>query len=102
MFAQITSIRTPLGGMDSLREMVVSAYLPLVRTQSGYLRAYFLEQVDDFDQAELIVVWTSHADYEQFRGSEAAEHVYQALRALALRIERQGYLVRVAPPTPGT
>lgn len=94
MFAQITSIRTPLGKMDDLREMLKSAYLPLVRAQPGFLRDYFLEQADDQDQAQLIVVWESHAAYEQFRSSQEADEILQQLRRFALRVESQGYIAR--------
>ena len=94
MFAQITSFRTAMGGMDSLRDLVRLTYLPLVRVQPGYLRDYFLEQVDDPDHAQLVVVWDMQAHYEKFRSSEESINVDQALRRLTLRIQSEGYVAR--------
>ena len=95
MFAHITSISTPLEGMDTLRQMIRLTYLPLVRTQPGFVRDYFLEQVDDPDHAQLIMVWESHAAFEQFRGSEAAQAIDEELHRLSLRVESAGFLARM-------
>lgn len=95
MFAQITSISTPLSGMDTVRQMIRLTYLPLVRTQSGFLRDYFLEQVDDPDHAQLIMVWESQAAFERFRSTEAAAGADDTLRQLSLRVESAGYVARM-------
>ena len=94
MFAQITSIRTPLGKMQVLRDTLLSSYLPLVRAQPGLRRDYFLEQVDDHDRAQLILVWDSQTDYEQFRSTQAANEAIGALRSTCLKFESQGYIDR--------
>lgn len=93
MFAQITAIRTPLGKMQVLRELIRDNYLPLMRQQPGLLRDYFLVQADDHDRAQLILVWDNQSDYEQFRSLPAAAENVEALRSMCLRFESQGYVM---------
>ncbi len=94
MFVQITAIRTPLGKMQILREVLCSRYLPLVRAQPGLRRDYFLEQVDDLDRAQLVLVWDSQSDYEQFRSLSAANETIKALQSASLTFESQGYIAQ--------
>ena len=99
MYAHITTIRVPLGRMESFRQMLNRDYLEPVRQQPGFIRAYFLEQVDDPERAQLIQVWESQAALEAYRRSGAIDQVnlrlHTAIRELSM--QSQGYLLRGAP-----
>ena len=95
MYAQKTSIRVPLENMDRMREIVQRKYLPQIRTRPGFVSAFFLEQVDDPDRAELVVLWENQAALERFNSTgtlEASAHGLGA-RLPGVQIQRDGYLV---------
>jgi|FLYN01.1.fsa_nt_gi heme-degrading monooxygenase HmoA len=98
MYAQVNSIRVPLGCMPQLRELVEEKYLPVVRARPGFLAAYLLEQVDDPDSAQLLVFWDSHAAVESFHRTGLLESSVQALAAEmpGVQVRRQGYIVPLA------
>lgn len=98
MYAQRTRIRVPSGAMAQLRETIERDYLPVVSHRPGFEAAYLMEQVDDDDEAELITLWDNHASAENFTrtGSLAASIQALAAQIPGLRIQRQGYIVRVA------
>jgi heme-degrading monooxygenase HmoA len=105
MYAQATTIRVPLGTMPQMRKLVEEEYLPRLRERPGFMRAYFLEQVDDPDAALLLVVWESHAAVEAFNRTGLLEASVQALasRLPGVVLQRQGYVSRVTvgPPASG-
>ncbi len=68
MFIHITSIRVPEEKIISLRAMMATSCLPFARKQPGYMRGYFIEQVDDSEHAQLILVWESQAAFEKSAG----------------------------------
>ncbi len=81
--------------MEHMREIVQRSYLPKVRTRPGFVSAFFLEQVDDPDRAELIVLWEDQAALERFNSTgmlEASVHGLGA-RLPGVQIQREGYLV---------
>jgi len=98
MYAQVTSIRVPLGSMSRLRELVEEKYLPVVRARPGFLAAYLLEQVDDPDSAQLMIFWDSHAAVESFHRTGLLESSVNAIAAdlPGVQLRRQGYMVQMA------
>lgn len=98
MYAQRTRIRVPAGKIAQLRQMIESDYLPVVSRRPGFISAYLLEQVDDEDEAELVVFWGTHADAESFTRTGLLASSIQALAAHlpGLQMQRQGYIVRVS------
>ena len=97
MYAQRTRIRVPRARMSELRAKIEKDYLPVVSCRPGFVAAYFLEQVDDEDAAEMIQFWDSHASAEAFTrtGSLAASIQALAVSMPGLQIQRQGYIVRL-------
>ena len=89
--------------MNELRAKIEKDYLPVVSCRPGFVAAYFLEQVDDEDSAEMIQFWDSHASAESFTrtGSLAASLQSLVVSIPGLQIQRQGYIVRVMA-TPNT
>ena len=98
MYAQITSIRVPLGNMSKLRELIEEKYVPVVRARPGFLAAYLLEQVDDPDSAQLMIFWDSHAAVESFHRTGLLESSVTAIAAdlPGVQVRRQGYIVQMA------
>jgi heme-degrading monooxygenase HmoA len=85
--------------MPALRQLLETAYLSRARQQPGFVRSYFLEQIDDPHQAQLVQVWESQADLEALRQTGAAEQANRTLHQQipGLRMQTQGYLVRMQP-----
>ena len=102
MYAQLTKIHVPFGKMSVLREMIARDYLPIVAKRPGFVSAYLLEQVDDEDSAEMIQLWDTHASAENFirTGTLASSIQTIAAQIPGVKIQRQGYIVRVAVDTP--
>lgn len=98
MYAQVTLFRAPAGKIGELRRLVEEDYLPVIRNRPGFQAAFFLEQVDDPDAAQLVQLWESHATVENFHRTGLLQGSDQSIAARlpGLRIQRQGYLVRVA------
>lgn len=98
MYAQKTVIRAPMGKMPELRQIVEKKYLPVVRARPGFIAAYLLEQIDDLDACELILFWDSQAALENFNRTGMLQASLQSLAAEmpGLRLQRQGYIIRVA------
>lgn len=99
MYAQVTNIRVPMDAMPRMRQIIEYDYLPAVRSRPGFVTAYLLEQADDPDAAQLVVLWESHEAVEEFNRTGLLESSVQALavRMPGVRVQRQGYLVRIAP-----
>jgi heme-degrading monooxygenase HmoA len=91
-----------MGMMRHMRRLIEADYLPKLRTRSGFMSAFLLEQVDDQDRAELITIWENQAAAEEFTRTGLAEAFPQALAAAlpGARVQRQGYLVNVHVTTP--
>lgn len=98
MYAQKTIIRAPLGMNEELRQVIAQKYLPVVRSRPGFMAAYLLEQVDDTDTCELIQFWDNQAALENFHRTGMLQASIQSIAAElpGVRLERQGYVVRVA------
>lgn len=98
MYAQKTVIHAPMGKIMELREMIAQKYLPVVRSRPGFMAAYLLEQVDDSDKCELILFWDNQAALENFQKTGMLKASLQslALDMPGIRLERQGYMIRVA------
>jgi quinol monooxygenase YgiN len=98
MYAQKTTIRAPMGKAPELREIIAQKYLPVVRARPGFIAAYLLEQVDDRDACELILFWDNQAALENFNRTGMLQASLQSIAAdlPGIRLERQGYLIRVA------
>lgn len=98
MYAQKTVIRAPMGKITELREVIAQKYLPVVRARPGFMAAYLLEQVDDVDACELIQFWDSQAALENFNRTGMLQASIQSIAAElpGVRLERQGYIIRVA------
>ena len=47
MFAQIITMKVPIGDIQELRMLIAEEYLPEVSTRPGFISAGLLEQVDD-------------------------------------------------------
>lgn len=98
MYAQMFTIRTPLGKMDALRSLIESEYLPSLRSCEGFISAYLMEQADDPEVAQLIQTWTSQAAAEQAQRTSMLTTTVNSLAAKmqGLRIQRQSYVIRIA------
>jgi heme-degrading monooxygenase HmoA len=101
MYAQVTTIRVPLGAMDQMRQMIAHDYLPALRVRVGFISAHLLEQIDDPEAAYLVVYWESHDAVENFNRTGLLESSVQALAARmpGVRVQRQGYMVHVNSET---
>ena len=97
MYAQATTIRVPIGLMGRMRDIVKSAYLPKVRIRPGFVTAFFMEQLDDPDRAELVVLWESQAAVEHFNSTGVLEATIHGLSAHlpGIQVQRQGYTLTV-------
>jgi quinol monooxygenase YgiN len=98
MYAQKTIIRAPMGKTAELRQVIAQKYLPVVRARPGFMAAYLLEQVDDADSCELIQFWDNQAALENFQRTGMLQASIQSIAAElpGVRLERQGYIIRVA------
>jgi quinol monooxygenase YgiN len=97
MYAHVTIIRVAQGKMNELRSVIEREYLPTVSHRPGFVAAHLLEQVDDLDSAQLIIFWDSQEALENSRRTSTLQGSDQSIAARmpGLRIERQGYIVRV-------
>lgn len=97
MYAQITLMHAPFGKMVELRRLIESEYIPVIRARPGFKAVFLLEQVDDPDTAQLIQLWDNHASIENFHRTGLLQGSDQSIAARlpGLRIQRQGYLVRL-------
>jgi heme-degrading monooxygenase HmoA len=98
MFAHVTVIRVAYGKMSDLRSMIEKEYIPTVSLRPGFVAAHLLEQVDDLDSAQLITFWDSQEALENSRRTSTLQGSDQSIAARmpGLKIERQGYIVRVS------
>jgi quinol monooxygenase YgiN len=98
MYAQITSIRVPMGSMDRMRAIIQRDYLPKIRVRPGFVSAFLMEQVDDRDRAELVILWESQAALEKFNSTGLLEASVQSLAAHlpGAQVQRQGYALTVS------
>jgi quinol monooxygenase YgiN len=101
MYAHVTTIRVAQGKIGELRAMIERDYIPTVSQRSGFVAAHLLEQVDDPDCAQLLIFWDSHEALENSRRTTSLQGSDQSIAARmpGLRIERQGYIVRVTTQT---
>jgi quinol monooxygenase YgiN len=98
MYAQKTLIHAPLGKAAELRQVIAQKYLPIVRARPGFMAAYLLEQVDDPDLCELVQFWDNQAAIENFHRTGMLQASIQSIAAElpGVRLQRQGYVIRVA------
>lgn len=94
MFVQMISIRVPMGRMESFGKSIDEKYLAQVYKHPGFIRGYLLEQVDDSDQARLVLVWNSQSDLESFHESSA--QIFKDLQDQypGLSRQSQSYILR--------
>lgn len=99
MYVQLITIKVPLGTMPTCRQLLESEYLRLARHQSGYVRHYLLEQVDDPDYAQLVMVWENQAALEDFHQTGGVDMAQRTLHEAlpGLRWQSQSYIVRSQP-----
>ena len=99
MFVHVTYFQVSTGQIGRLRDRVSAGYLASVRKQSGFVRGYFLEKVDDPETAQLIMVWQNQASLEAFRSSELMEAINKMLYANlpGLRMQSESYVARLRP-----
>ncbi|NWF69473.1 MAG: antibiotic biosynthesis monooxygenase [Chloroflexi bacterium] len=97
MYAQVTHLRVPEGQIGQLRLFIEKEYLPNVSLRPGFIAAHLLEQIDDLDRAQLVIFWDSQQALENARHTLSLQGSEQSIAARlpGLRIERQGYIVRV-------
>jgi heme-degrading monooxygenase HmoA len=97
MYAQVTYIRVASGQIGELRHLIEKEYLPVVSHRPGFIAAHLLEQVDDPERTQLVTFWDSQAAFENARHTMTLQGSEQSIaaRMQGLRIERQGYIVRV-------
>lgn len=97
MYAQITTLKSPMGKMAQLRRLIDEVYLPDVQKREGFISAHFLEQIDDPDTAQLIMYWETQADLERSRQTSMLRQTLEGLAAElpGLRIQKQGYSVEL-------
>jgi hypothetical protein len=97
MYAQTSSIRVPMGNMDRMRSIIKRDYLPQLRVRPGFVSAFFMEQVDDPDRAELVILWDNQAAVERFNSTGLLEATVNALAARlpGAQVQRQGYALTV-------
>ena len=98
MYAQVTFLQAPLNQMPVLRDLIETRYLPIVRQRAGFRAGYLLEQIDDPETAQLVMFWDDHASVESFNRTGMLQASLYALTAEMpdLRVQRQGYAVRLA------
>ncbi len=101
MYAQTTSIRVPMGKMELMREIIKRDYLPKIRVRPGFVSAFFMEQVDDPDRAELVILWDNQAAVERFNSTGLLEATVHALASNlpGAQVQRQGYALTVVTGT---
>lgn len=97
MYAQSTIVRVPMGTMGRMREIIRSEYLPKIQIRPGFVSAFFMEQVDDPDRAELVVVWENQAAVERFNSTGLLEATIHGLASHlpGVQVQRQGYSLTV-------
>jgi quinol monooxygenase YgiN len=97
MYAQKAVLQAPLGKIGELRRLIGEKYLPVVRKRPGFIAAFLMEQVDDPDSAELLLLWSSQAAVEHFHNTGLLQASIQTISAdlPGLKIERQGYIIRL-------
>lgn len=97
MYAQKAVLQAPLGKIGELRRLIGEKYLPVVRKRPGFIAAFLMEQVDDPDSAELVLLWSSQAAVEHFHNTGLLQASIQTISAdlPGLKIERQGYIIRL-------
>lgn len=102
MYAQITLLRAPAGKMAELRRLIENDYLTAVRSRPGFKAAFLLEQIDDPDTAQLVQFWDNQAAVENLHRTGLLQGSDQSIAARmpGLRIQRQGYLVRLGSTEP--
>jgi len=95
MYAQVTHIRVPMNKMGELREVIETKYLPVVRARPGFLAGYLLEQVDDLDNAQLVLFWDSQAAVENFTRTGLLQASIYGLSAdiPGIDLRRAGFVV---------
>lgn len=98
MYVQVISLQAPLGKIGQLRQLINDEYLPALRTRSGFQGAHLLEQVDNRDNAKLLIFWKDHASSDDTTntGVLTGSEYSIAARIPGLRIQRQSYIVNVS------
>lgn len=97
MYSQITHLQVPIGRLDDLRQFIYADYFPRLHELDGFIAAYLLEQIDDPTQAQIVQLWADHASIESARRTEPLDVTIERVAASirGLRIQRQGYIIRV-------
>lgn len=95
MYAQLNHLQVPMGSMAQIRRMVTEEYLPVLRVRNGFVAAYLLEQIDDADNATLVVMWANQAAVEAFNSTGMLEASVHSLAASVpgVKVTREGYQI---------
>lgn len=88
MFVQITRVRVPNNSMQSFVK-IIQLYLEAMVREPGFVRSYFLEQVDDPNIVQLIQVWECQADLETFISSGLTKQVFEDLQHIFPGLKRR-------------
>lgn len=96
MYVQIISIQAPMGQIDTLRTFITEEFLPSLEKAAGFASANFLEQVDDRDNAKLVLYWDSQKDVENAHSTGLLLGTDSSLiaRIPGARIQRQSYIMQ--------
>ncbi len=97
MYAQKAVLQAPLGKIGELRRLIGEQYLPVVRQRPGFIAAFLLEQIDDPDQAELVLLWNNQAAVEHAQTTGLLQASIETISAglPGLKIQRQGYIIHL-------
>ncbi len=98
MFVQIIDVTTPIGRIQDLRQLIATEYLPKLEGRPGFMSGHLLEQVDDRDQAKLIIFWDSHASLEDTNRTGVLSGSTSSIMARlpGLRVQRQSFVVDIS------
>lgn len=98
MYAQLVEMYVSPEQMNELRAVIADKYLPVVEDRPGFISGYLLEQADEPGHAQMLLIWENHDSAETFTRTG---HLASSFRSIAahvpgLRIQRQGFIVRVS------
>ena len=98
MFAQIITMKVPIGDIQELRMLIAEEYLPEVSTRPGFISAGLLEQVDDRESTQLVIYWKTQQDVENANQTTglAGSPYSIAARIPGMRIQRHSYIIKVS------
>lgn len=96
MYAHVVTLKSSLGKMPQIRQMINEQLLPALHNYEGFIGGYLLEQIDDPDSAQLIQFWESQSALEKVHRTGMLKTSLASLIAYfpGLQMKQQGYIVR--------